>query len=998
MKSSKLNQIVFTILFSIISIIAYTNVAEAVICIHTLTEATCTKPKTCTKCQATVGKALGHDYVICGNIARCRECGASKTVSTGTQAGTQTGTQTGNSTGTQTGTQGHIHTFAQATCTMPQTCTVCGATNGKALGHDFTVTSRIDASCTLEGKTIRTCVECGKKETITYAKLGHDYKTTTVKPTCTTAGKTVKACTRCDDKQETTIAKLGHDYKTTTTAATCTKAGKTVKVCARCDDKQETTIAKLGHDYKTTAIAATCTTAGKTVKACTRCDDKQETTIAKLGHDYKTTTTAATCTKVGKTVKACTRCDDKQETTIAKLGHNYKTTTIAATCTKAGKTVKACTRCDDKQETTIAKLGHDYKTTTTAATCTKAGKTVKACTRCDDKQETTIAKINHDYKVTTNISASCTVAGKVIKTCKMCGDTQTSNAAKLEHDCKTTTIEPTCTTSGKTIKACKNCDYKEEKYISPLGHNYVITTTTATCTTPGKTIKKCSICEQTQIISGSALGHDFVETSKIEPTCEKAGKIVKECTRCEEKQEITIPATGHKESIVFNTTHHWFECDICNIETSDRELHDYDEDNICKVCGYHNEKDTPSNPEKPEDPETPEDPEEPEDPTDNEGDLIIEPWMKENDKLNCLAVSLRSEPYEEDRANKNIYALDEKVIYYVDYKNGAKTTNKKVTLQLTLPLSFSVVDSDGATVSRTKKTFTWTFNGMEEDEAGTKVVVIKYTSLGKSSITYKTITPKATISLASTEKDVSAVLNLVVKDFNTEVEDEHEPYMYGDKDTKNFRPDDTIKRGEGALVLTRIFGISTKYDNNTYAFPDLNQTYLEARKAVMAATAYGIIEGYPDGTYRPNKPMTRGEFMTILARQIEEKYGEGFEVKDEDELIKVYKDKNRLYYISEAEYYNAHWSVSYATLLARLNMTPLTEKSTNLRVDDPITRAEVAQLVNFYLLRAPAEVTSSTKTQFPDVSKRHELFADIVEATRKAHNYSITEDGTEEDE
>ena len=46
--------------------------------------------------------------------------------------------------------------------------------------------------------------------------------------------------------------------------------------------------------------------------------------------------------------------------------------------------------------------------------------------------------------------------------------------------------------------------------------------------------------------------------------------------------------------------------------------------------------------------------------------------------------------------------------------------------------------------------------------------------------------------------------------FNTEVEDEHEPYMYGDKDTKNFRPDDTIKRGEGALVLTRIFGISTK--------------------------------------------------------------------------------------------------------------------------------------------------------------------------------------------
>ena len=389
--------------------------------------------------------------------------------------------------------------------------------------------------------------------------------------------------------------------------------------------------------------------------------------------------------------------------------------------------------------------------------------------------------------------------------------------------------------------------------------------------------------------------------------------------------------------------------------------------------------------------------EEPEDDEEND-ELIIEPWMKENDDLKYLAVSLRSEPYEENRANKNIYALKEKVIYYVDYKNGGKDTDKEVTLTLTLPLSFSVVDSDGAKVSKSNKTLTWTFDGMEKDEAGTKVVVIKYTTLGKTSLTHKQIIPKATISLGKTEKDISAVPNLIVKDFDTEINDEHEPYMYGDRDTGKFRADDTITRGEGALVLTRIFGISTKYDENTYAFPDLNQTYLEARKAVIAATACGIIQGYPDGTYRPNKAMTRGEFITILARQIEEEYGEGFEVKDEESLIKVYKDKNRFYFVSDTEYYDAHWSVAYATLLARLNMTPLEEDNTNLRVDDPITRAEVAQLVNFYLMRAPAEVTSSTRTQFPDLSRRHKLFADIVEATRDSHTYSITEDGTEEDE
>ena len=396
------------------------------------------------------------------------------------------------------------------------------------------------------------------------------------------------------------------------------------------------------------------------------------------------------------------------------------------------------------------------------------------------------------------------------------------------------------------------------------------------------------------------------------------------------------------------------------------------------------------------------DPDEPTYVDDDDDELIVEPWMKENDELNKLAVSLRSEPYndEEDRANKNIYALNEKVVYYVDYKNGGKDIKKEVKLVLDLPLSFAVVDSDNGTVDKKNGTITWTFkDGLEEDQAGTKEVVIKYTSLGSSkSITYKRITPKAFIYQESKKKDVSAVINLVVKDFDEEVKDEHDPYMYGDKNKDTFRPDDTITRAEGALVLTRIFGIATSYDNSTYDFPDLDQTYVEARRAIRAAKAYGLIEGFPDGNYYPNRTMTRGEFITIIARQLEEDEGEGFEVKEDDELIKIYKDKNRVYYVSDNELYDAHWSAIYATLLARLNMTAVSEKETNLKLDAEITRAEVAQLVNFYLLRAPADITKSTKTKFSDVSRNHKLFADIVEATRPSHTWSLTDEGTEHEE
>lgn len=36
-------------------------------------------------------------------------------------------------------TQAHTHTWSEATCTSPKTCTTCGATEGSALGHDFSV-------------------------------------------------------------------------------------------------------------------------------------------------------------------------------------------------------------------------------------------------------------------------------------------------------------------------------------------------------------------------------------------------------------------------------------------------------------------------------------------------------------------------------------------------------------------------------------------------------------------------------------------------------------------------------------------------------------------------------------------------------------------------------------------------------------------------------------------------------------------------------------------
>ena len=388
-------------------------------------------------------------------------------------------------------------------------------------------------------------------------------------------------------------------------------------------------------------------------------------------------------------------------------------------------------------------------------------------------------------------------------------------------------------------------------------------------------------------------------------------------------------------------------------------------------------------------------PEAAEQPEENDDELVVEDWMKESTELGELSVSLRNES-EEDKANKNIYELGEEVIYYIDYANGTSKDIDNAKLVFETELAFDVVDAFGGKVDGKK--VTWEFpNGIEADQKGTKVLVIKYTDLGKSKLESKVINPVADIYKGSKVADSSAVFNLIFKDIDVEItDDEHYPYMQGDAGKPTFRPDDGITRAEGALVLTRIFGMSTSGTTVTDVYSDLGETYLEAQKAIVAASAAGLINGYEDGTYKPNKKMTRAEFMKIIAANIElmaeEDEIRGLEVKSSDEEIKIYKNPTKSYVLGNTTI-NEHWASSYVTFLARLNMTSVSSKEKDLRLDDSITRAEVAQLVNFYLLRAPAEDVKTT--QFSDVSKNHKLFGDIVEATREAHTYYLTTEGTE---
>ncbi len=121
---------------------------------HSYKDATCTEPKTCTKCGATNGSALGHSYkdATCTEPKTCTKCGATSGNALGhkevvDKAVSATCTKAGLSEGKHCSTCNTVivaqetipatHQYADATCTEPQKCKLCGSTYGTHNGHDF---------------------------------------------------------------------------------------------------------------------------------------------------------------------------------------------------------------------------------------------------------------------------------------------------------------------------------------------------------------------------------------------------------------------------------------------------------------------------------------------------------------------------------------------------------------------------------------------------------------------------------------------------------------------------------------------------------------------------------------------------------------------------------------------------------------------------------------------------------------------------------------------
>ncbi len=120
-------------------------------------------------------------------------------------------------------------------------------------------------------------------------------------------------------------------------------------------------------------------------------------------------------------------------------------------------------------------------------------------------------------------------------------------------------------------------------------------------------------------------------------------------------------------------------------------------------------------------------------------------------------------------------------------------------------------------------------------------------------------------------------------------------------DDGDFHPDDTITRAEFAAIAARF---SDKKVSDATPFTDLANHW--AKDEVTAAASLGWVNGYTDGTFRPDQPITRAEAMTLVNRVLNRTPKSVDDLLDSMVTWPDNADSSKWYYLAVQEATNSH--------------------------------------------------------------------------------------------
>ena len=294
--------------------------------------------------------------------------------------------------------------------------------------------------------------------------------------------------------------------------------------------------------------------------------------------------------------------------------------------------------------------------------------------------------------------------------------------------------------------------------------------------------------------------------------------------------------------------------------------------------------------------------------------------------------------------------------YDIKYETG--------TLQITkMPITITAGSAEGAYILGPITSNEWKATATAEGDTVSSVKLTgAQTTLGES----PNVASDAVIKNAKGE-DVTANYEItyvdgLLKGIELLEKEIHFNYVIGYTDG-TIRPGNNISRAEVATIFFRLLTDEAReqYNKTTTSHSDIKDGAWCCR-AVATLTNAGVINGYTDGTFRPNAPITRAELATIIAR-----------FAKLDVNTKTFSD------------INGHWAQKSIELAAGNNWINGYDDGT-FRPNNNITRAETFAMINRVLDRQTENVsdllpTSEMNMWSDNMNENAWYYKDIQEAT-----------------
>ena len=296
--------------------------------------------------------------------------------------------------------------------------------------------------------------------------------------------------------------------------------------------------------------------------------------------------------------------------------------------------------------------------------------------------------------------------------------------------------------------------------------------------------------------------------------------------------------------------------------------------------------------------------------------------------------------------------------------NKDSKPNKDYTVKGTVGGNFKAT----ATSNVNSVDFNFIFKGIQS-EAGKDYVIVNEPNNTAIQFTLKykgdntPTTPGWTVTPSS---PADSKLNLV----------DHLAYMKGYPDL-TFGPDRNMTRAEVTMMFARLLKDRPEA-NKVYAMPYSDVTKADwYAYAVSYMTENKLIMGYPDGTFRPNNPISRAEFAAIASRFDQLKPGLSLPFND--------VAKGHWAYDVIASAADKGWVSGYP--------------DGSFKPENKITRAEVVSTTNRMLNRyadlAFAKAHKNELAPMRDMDESHWAYGAAVEAMN-GHDYRRQADGKNE--